>query len=98
MNKKKIALIMTAAMAASMMFAGCGKTVDSSVSGSASTAATGETATSESSKTVTVDYSIGLKKNGYYKDVKAKKVDFPLPRSDWTGQKSPDPQSLYQRG
>ena len=74
MNKKKIALIMTAAMAASMMFAGCGKTVDSSVSGSASTAATGETATSESSKTVTVDYSIGLKKNGYYKDVKAKKV------------------------
>ena len=38
MNKKKIALIMTAAMAASMMFAGCGKTVDSSVSGSASTA------------------------------------------------------------
>ena len=74
MNKKKIALIMTAAMAASMMFAGCGKTVDSSVSGSASTAATGETATSESSETVTVDYSIGLKKNGYYKDVKAKKV------------------------
>ena len=74
MNKKKIALIMTAAMAASMMFAGCGKTVASSVSGSASTAATGETATSESSETVTVDYSIGLKKNGYYKDVKAKKV------------------------
>lgn len=75
MNKKKIALIMTAAMAASMMLAGCGKTADSSASGSASATATGESATSESaSETIAVDYSIGLKKNGYYKDVKAKKI------------------------
>lgn len=81
MNKKNIALILGAVMTASVMLAGCGKKVDVPATDSTvSSSATGETATGESAtpetstETVTVDYGVGLKKNGYFKGVKAKKL------------------------
>ena len=81
MNKKNIAMILSVVMTASVMLAGCGKkaavpAADSTVSSSATgETATGESATPETStETVTVDYGVGLKKNGYFKGVKAKKL------------------------
>ena len=81
MNKKNIAMILSVVMTASVMLAGCGKkaavpAADSTVSSSATgETATGEPATPETStETVTVDYGVGLKKNGYFKGVKAKKL------------------------
>ena len=81
MNKKNIALILSVVMTASVMLAGCGKKADVPAANSTvSSSATGETATGESAtpetstETVTVDYGVGLKKNGYFKGVKAKKL------------------------
>ena len=81
MNKKNIALILSVVMTASVMLAGCGKKADVPAADSTvSSSATGETATGESAtpetstETVTVDYGVGLKKNGYFKGVKAKKL------------------------
>ena len=77
MNKKNIALILSVVMTASVMLAGCGKKADVPAADSTvSSSATGETATGESAtpetstETVTVDYGVGLKKNGYFKGVK----------------------------
>lgn len=81
MNKKNIALILSVVMTASVMLASCGKKADVPAANSTvSSSATGETATGESAtpetstETVTVDYGVGLKKNGYFKGVKAKKL------------------------
>ena len=81
MNKKNIALILSVVMTASVMLAGCGKRqmfplpILPFLPAQRGETATGESATPETStETVTVDYGVGLKKNGYFKGVKSKKL------------------------